>query len=204
VCEQDRNTWSAVSNRWRARESIASRDDLWHSIHRTAQWRDFFKVMDVPNPNRSKESTSMKHSSIKRAAILFGVATLVACGSDSTAPTTTVLGTYVATEFTTTGSSGQTNQLIAGSTLSMILSANGSVAGHLHLAATNGNPASDADMAGTWTQTGSTVTFSQSADTFVRNMTFNVVASGNHWQLVGDQVFSGTEIKITLNQTATV
>jgi hypothetical protein len=113
-------------------------------------------------------------------------------------------GTYVATEFTTTGSSGQTNQLIAGSTLSMILSANGSVAGHLHLAATNGNPASDADMAGTWTQTGSTVTFSQSADTFVRNMTFNVVASGNHWQLVGDQVFSGTEIKITLNQTATV
>jgi hypothetical protein len=145
----------------------------------------------------------MNNFLMKRAPILFGIAALVACGSDSTAPTTTVAGSYVATQFVTTGTSGQTNQILAGSTLTLNLNASGTVTGHLHLAATNGNPAFDADMAGTWLQTGNTVTFSQTADTFVRNMTFNVVANGSSWLLVGNQVFSGTGIQITLSQQNT-
>jgi hypothetical protein len=146
----------------------------------------------------------MRRSLIKRALMLFGVAALVACGSDSTAPNNTVAGAYVATQFITTGSSGQTNQLLAGSTLSLNLNANGTVTGHLHLAATNSNPVFDADMAGTWTQTGSTVTFAQAADTFVRNMTFAIVANGNLWELVGDGGPAGTRIQITLSQQATL
>jgi hypothetical protein len=95
----------------------------------------------------------------------------------------------------TTGTSGQTNQILAGSTLFLFLVSNGNVSGQLHKAA-SGNT----DMTGTWTQTGNTIRFSQTADTFVRNMTFTVVPNGNSWQLVGDQVFSGTRIQLTLSQ----
>ena len=144
----------------------------------------------------------MSHFLMRRAPILFGVAALVACGGDSTAPST-VPGPYAATEFVTTGTSGQTNQIVAGSTLFLNLGPAASLTGHLHLAATNSNPVFDADMAGTWTQTGNTITFTQAADTFVRNMTFAVVSNGSSWQLVGDNVFSGTRIQITLTHQAT-
>jgi hypothetical protein len=51
-------------------------------------------------------------------------------------------------------------------------------------------------MAGTWSLSGSTVTFSQQADTFVRNMSFQV--AGN--TLVGDDTFNGTRIQVTLTR----
>jgi hypothetical protein len=146
----------------------------------------------------------MNNFLMKRAPILISIAALVACGGDSTAPNSTLVGTYVATQFVTTGSSGQTNQILAGSTVSVHLASNGSVSGQLHLVATNANPATDADLAGTWTQTGNTVTFTQSADTFFNNMTFDVVSNGTLWQLVGDQGFSGTRVQITLTQQATL
>jgi hypothetical protein len=162
--------------------------------------RFFHKLIDVPNPKRSKETTSMKHAWLKNAPILFGLAALVACGSDSTAPKQSVAGTYVATQWVTTGSSGQTDQLLAGSGLFLSLGAHSSLAGQLHLAATN----SDTDMAGTWTQAGNTITFAQEADTFVRNMTFDIVPDVNRWQLVGVGGFSGTQIQITLTQQPTM
>src|SRR5438876_199086 len=89
-------------------------------------------------------------------------------GSDSTAPSSPLVGSYNAVQFITTGSSGQTNQILAGSTLSIDLAPNGRTTGHLHVAPSGVNPAFDADMAGTWAQNGSAVTFSQTADTFVR------------------------------------
>ena len=146
----------------------------------------------------------MKNSLIRRAPMVVGFAALVACGGDSTAPNSTLAGSYVATQFVTTGTSGQTNQILAGSTLSMNLSGNGSVTGHLHLAATNVNPVFDADMAGTWAQTGNAITFAQAADTFIRNMTFAIVANGSLWELVGDGGPVGTRIQITLSQQATL
>jgi hypothetical protein len=142
----------------------------------------------------------MKRSLMKFAPIYFGIAAVTACGSDSTTPPSPLVGSYNAVQFVTTGSSGSTNQILAGSTLSINLAANGSTTGHLHLAASGGVPAFDADMAGTWTRTGNSVTFSQTADTFVRNMTFAVTAAGSSWQLEGNQVFSGTQIQITLSQ----
>jgi hypothetical protein len=201
VCEQDRNAGRAVSNRWLARESIAPRDDdrNANALHRAMA--RFFQG-DGPEP-RQQENANMNHLLMKRAPILFGIAALVACGSDSTAPST-VAGTYLATQFVTTGSSGQTNQLLAGSSLLLHLAANGSVSGQLHIAATNGNPVADADMAGTWAQTGNTITFTQAADTFVRNMTFAIVATGSLWELVGDGGPVGTRIQITLTQQATL
>lgn len=144
----------------------------------------------------------MKHSMVKTAPIFLGIAAILACGGDSTAPPSALVGSYNAVVFVTTGSSGQTNQILAGSTLSINLAPNGSTSGHLHIVASGGSPALDADMVGTWTQTGSSVTLSQAADTFVRNMPFVVTPAGSSWDLVGDQVFSATRIQITLSQVA--
>ena len=124
-----------------------------------------------------------------------------ACGSDTTTePPNAIVGNYVASQWVTTGGSGQTNQLLAGSTLNLALAGDGTTSGHLHVAASGGNPAFDADMTGTWSESDNKVTISQSADTFVRDMTFNVVPNGSRWSLTADQVFSGTRIQITLDQ----
>lgn len=140
----------------------------------------------------------MKRSLMKFAPILLGVAALAGCG-DSTSPGNQPVGSYTAIIFVTTGASGQTNQLLIGSTLQMTLAANGTTSGHLHLAASAGNPAFDADMAGTWTRDGDVVEFTQTADTFVQDMVFTIQPiAQNVWYLVGDQVFSGTRINLTL------
>ena len=145
----------------------------------------------------------MKQSFMRTGPMFLAVAAIIACGGgDSTAPPSVLAGSYNAVQFVTTGSSGQTNQILAGSTLSINLNPNGSTTGHLHVAASGGNSAFDADMAGTWTQTGNSVTFSQVADSFVRNMTWVVAAAGSSWQLVGDQVFSGVRTQVTLSQVA--
>ena len=137
----------------------------------------------------------MKQSLMRTAPIFLGIAAIIACGSDSTPPSV-VAGSYTATQFTTTGSSGQTNQILAGSTLNLTLASGGGVTGHLHIAASGADPVFDADMAGTWTRTGNTIDFSQTADTFIRNMPFTIEANGD---LVGARSFSGTAIAITLS-----
>ncbi|MFL5478176.1 MAG: hypothetical protein ACJ79X_04075, partial [Gemmatimonadaceae bacterium] len=112
-----------------------------------------------------------------------------------------IAGSYTATEFVTTGGSGQRNELLAGSTVTMVLNANGTTSGHLHVAASGSSPALDADMAGTWTRTGNVVDFTQAADTFVRDMAFTLETTGSKWVLIGDQGFSGTRVQLTLTQT---
>jgi hypothetical protein len=140
--------------------------------------------------------------SVQLFLAVFGVC-LSGC-HNSTAPSATVGGDYRADQFVTTGSSGQTNQIVAGSSLYLYLAGNGTVSGQLNMAASGGNPAFAADMTGTWMRSGNTITFSQAADTFVRNMTFALEPNGNSWQFVGDQVISGTRIQIRLSYFVTV
>lgn len=143
----------------------------------------------------------MKRALMSIAACLAVVTAVAACGSDSTGVNQSLVGFYAATQFTTTGTAGQTNQLLAGSYVHINLNADGTTAGQLHLAPSGSNPAFDADMAGTWRQKGMTVDISQNADTFVKDMTFTMVANGpDMWDLVGDSVFSGTRVQITLSQ----
>ena len=143
----------------------------------------------------------MNQSFMKLSVGIIAATALVACGSDSTSPGVTAVGAYTAVQWVTTGGSGQTNQLVAGSTLKITLAGNGTTSGHLHIAASGGNPAFDADMAGTWTQDGMTVEFSQPADTFVRDMPFTLTANGgSSWDLVGDKTFAGTQIQLRLSQ----
>jgi len=124
-------------------------------------------------------------------AILLGAA--VAC-SDSTDPgMTAVAGSYEATSFTTTTTGGTPNDELAdGASLALVLNANGTVTGSL--VAPFGSPSMD--MAGTWSRSGNTVSFSQAADTFVRDMDFTVAGT----TLVGDDTFGGTRIQVTLTR----
>ncbi|MFL5487405.1 MAG: hypothetical protein ACJ8AJ_02875 [Gemmatimonadaceae bacterium] len=138
---------------------------------------------------------------MKTGASVIGLAAVFACGSDTSGPSTNALvGSYIATEFVTTGSSGQTNQLLAGSTVNIALLSNGTTTGHLHLVQTASNPALEADLAGTWTRNGNTVTFSQSADTFIRDLDFTVVETSFGTQLVADDAFAGVRVQITLTR----
>lgn len=138
---------------------------------------------------------------VLRVGGLVFMSAALGCGSDSTAPKSALPGLYAPSQWVTTGASGQTNQLLAGSTLSLTLDFDGKTSGHLHVAAAGSNPAFDADMTGTWSESGNKVTFSQPADTFVRDLTFNVVPNGDTWSLSTDQVVNGTRIQLTLDRT---
>jgi hypothetical protein len=146
----------------------------------------------------------MNRSWSRVGAAVFAVAALSGCGGSSdttTGPSVSAAGTYTVTQWVTTGGSGQTNQLLAGSTFDLILGSNGTTFGHIHIAASASNPEVDADMTGTWTQQGMTVEISQAADTFVRDMPFTLtVNAADGWDLVGDKTFSGTQIKVTLHR----
>ena len=138
-----------------------------------------------------------------RALLLIGLPAIVlACGGSDEPSATPIAGTYAATFFQTTGSSGQRNEIAAGSTLTISLAANGTTTGHLHVAASGANPVFDSDLAGTWSATGNVVDFVQVADNFVDDILFTW---GSDIQgistLAGDQVFSGTRIQITLTRT---
>jgi hypothetical protein len=139
-----------------------------------------------------------------RSLLLIGIpAMLLACGGYSSSTGNSAVGNYTAITFVTTRSGGSpTNEILAGSTLLLNLKADGTTSGHLHIAGSGGGL--DADMAGTWTQYGTTVDISQSADTFVKDMVFTLTAnSAGGWDLTGDQVFtsSSTRIQITLRRS---
>jgi hypothetical protein len=136
-------------------------------------------------------------SLMKGIPMLLGIAAMMAC-SDLTSSGTTE-ASYTAIIFFTTDSTGPTNQLSLGSSLQITLASNGTTSGHLHLAASGGQPVLDADMAGTWSQSGDAIDFTQTADTFVRDMTFTAQKiSTSVSALVGDETFSGTRINLTL------
>ena len=148
-------------------------------------------------------NSSMRHSWIKsRALFLIALpAVLFACG-DSTSPQISVIGSYDAVVFTTTPTGGTPrDELQAGSTFTITLNSDGSTSGHLFVAANGTAPALNADMAGTWIRIDNSVVFTQTADTFVRDMTFAVQRNlTNVAVLLGDQVFSGTRITVLLGQ----
>jgi hypothetical protein len=174
-------------------------------MHPTAFGPEFPSVIALSGAAKPhKEQPVMRQSHRKsRSLLLIGLpALLLACGGSDGTASTPIAGTYAATFFQTTGSSGQTNQLAGGSTLQITLATNGTTTGHLHFTGTGGAPF-DADMAGTWTASGNIVDFTQAADSFVRDMPFTW---GSDIQgistLAGDKVFAGTRIQLTLTRSS--
>jgi hypothetical protein len=137
---------------------------------------------------------------ILRSILVAGLPVLlIACGSSTVAPTNSVVGSYVPTIWVTTGGTGQTSELQVGSTLTLTLHANGLTSGNLHLAATASRPVFDADMSGSWTQNGSTISISQSIDTFVQHTSFEMSPDPiSGWDLAGTTNFGGAQVQIIL------
>lgn len=85
--------------------------------------------------------------------------------------------------------------LAAGGSLTITLTANGTTTGQLFVpAALNGGTPLTESMDGTFTPSSGVVTFSQAADTFVRDMPFTVLGKS----LAGSKDFSGTTITVLL------
>ncbi len=128
-------------------------------------------------------------------AATLAALTICACG-DSFSPTqSNVAGTYSATRLETVTGGVTTDQLAAGATLTLALAANGSVTGRLFVPnGDEGGGKLDESMAGTWVLSGGSVTFSQTADTFVRNTTFTATSD----KLTGEMTFGGTTVTLTL------
>jgi len=123
---------------------------------------------------------------------------LAACGTDGVVGDSTLaVGTYEANVFLVTPA-GQSpiDVLDAGGSLTLTLSASGATTGSLVVPASiTGGPELVADMAGTATVTGLTLTFDQAADTFVRDLAWS--RTGATFS-VNDQDVSGTRFTINM------
>lgn len=141
------------------------------------------------------------------ALSLFTVVFLAACGDNGTGPEaiqqSDVVGSYQATTFETTENGQTTDQLAEGADFTITLSSDGTTSGNLFVpgGAEDGGDL-DASLAGSWTFNASSnsVTFDQSADTFVRDMTFTAVRAGSSVQLEGEESFSGVTITVVLEK----
>ena len=128
------------------------------------------------------------------AALLFAVG---ACRN--TAEPDPIVGTFLATTFTVTpAGQGTLNGLALGGTLGINVANNLVTAGTLLMPpGLTGGATVVASMAGTAMVTGSTVRFAQSADTFVRDLTFTLV--GTQLQAL-NQVVAGTRYDLILTR----
>jgi hypothetical protein len=129
-------------------------------------------------------------------------AAVAGCGGDNDAfsPTpATVQGEYNASRFTATSSQQQINLLAVGATVHVILNANGTTTGHLSVPDLGiGIGAIEADLAGTWSLNGTTVTFSPTdPNSIIGDADFTAAQNS----LDGEGEFQGTTLHITLSKT---
>jgi hypothetical protein len=117
-------------------------------------------------------------------------------GEEAFSPTAeTVAGSYTAKSLTLTSSVGTTDLLAWGSTVAITLAADGTTSGRLFVPGGEDDGSDlDVDLAGTWTLSGSTVTFHQPGDSFVRDVGFT--AGPN--QLNGEAEYEGAIIRLVL------
>jgi hypothetical protein len=121
---------------------------------------------------------------------------LAACGDDAIGPSD-IAGQYAATTFELVQGPDTSDVIAGGGTLTITLTANGTTSGQLLVpAALNGGTPFTASMDGTFSISNGVVTFTQGADTFVRDMPFTV--SGK--TLSGNMDFSGTTVIVVLTR----
>ena len=132
------------------------------------------------------------------ALVTFASAWVSGCGSDSPSQPSSLAGTYVATVFRVTPTGESTiDVLAAGGSLSVTIASDNTASGSLSIPASVAGTPFTASMAGTVVQSGSTVQFQQTADTFVRDLTFTIV--GNTLQATS-QVAGAGSFTITLTR----
>ncbi len=141
----------------------------------------------------------MKMGNLRAVAVCLALA-IAACGDDDPFNPTVdnVAGSYTASTFTIESDLlGTVNLLAAGATVSATLDADGTTTGRLFIPEGDDDGSDlDVDLTGTWTLTGDTVTFSQTEDSFIRDVDF--VASEN--RLTGEGTFDDTDVLLVLTK----
>ena len=136
------------------------------------------------------------------ASALALAAMLAGCSDDDDdvfSPTVeNVSGSYSAETFTVTTAAETVDLLALGAEVTVDLAADGTTTGQLFVPDGDEDGSDlEADLSGTWTLTGSTVTFSQDSDTFIRDVEFT--ASEN--RLTGEGAFGEATIRLVLGRT---
>jgi hypothetical protein len=137
---------------------------------------------------------------IRRGVVLCLALTLTACGDDDDdgfSPTVDdVAGSYTASAFTLTSGSGDLDLLALGATVIATLDADGTTSGRLQVPGVGGAPAVDEDLAGTWSLSGTTVTFSPSASSLLSDVDFAVGPN----TLTGEGIYQGATLLLVLTK----
>ena len=137
---------------------------------------------------------------ICRGVVLCLALALTACGDDDDdgfSPTVDdVAGSYTASAFTLTSGSGELDLLALGATVTATLDADGTTSGQLQVPGVGGAPAVDEDLAGTWSLSGTTVTFSPSASSLLSDVDFAVGPN----TLTGDGIYQGATLLLVLTK----
>ncbi len=132
-----------------------------------------------------------------RSAAFAGLVLLLTSCKDDILSLSDIVGTYTATSFTMQSLVNPTpvNILTAGGSIQITLNADHTTTGSIFVP-----PAIDggisASLAGTFVLQGNEVTFTQTADTFIRDVTWTV--SGH--TLTGSDIFSGVQVSVTLTR----
>lgn len=97
--------------------------------------------------------------------------------------------------FTTITDGNTVDWLAAGASLRITLAPNGTTSGRLIIPGGDEDGGDlDEDLSGTWTLEDGTIRFSQSADTFMRDMPFTI----GDGRLSGDRTFGDVRIQVVL------
>lgn len=131
------------------------------------------------------------------AASFVAVVLASACADDPNVPSPGVPGAYHATTFALSSGGQSVNLLALGATLSMTLAEDHTTTGRLLVpAALAGGTAVDESLAGSWRQSNDTVYFSESADTFVRDVPFLIRGT----TLTGEETTTEGRLQVTLSK----
>jgi hypothetical protein len=137
---------------------------------------------------------------IRRGVVLCLALALGACGDDDDdgfSPTVDdVAGSYTASALTLTSGNGDFDLLALGATVTATLDADGTTSGRLQVPGGVGAPAVDEDLAGTWTLSGTTVTFSPSASSLLSDVDFAVGPN----TLTGEGIYQGAMLLLVLTK----
>jgi hypothetical protein len=134
----------------------------------------------------------------RRSAVLSIALSLASCGDgDGVGPTVeNVSGSYSASSFTVTSSSGLVDLLASGASVQVTLTSDGASAGRLLLPGAGLDGDHDEDLAGSWTLTGDKVTISPRGASVFRFAQFSVAPD----QLTGERILSGETVRVVLNK----
>jgi hypothetical protein len=141
----------------------------------------------------------MRTTTLLFLAALAATAAVAACGDDPVYPPTMrdIAGTYTATVFDITTATGTTDLLAGGASITLVLDLNGTTGGRLFVPGGNEDGSDlDADLTGTWSVTSWEVTLAQSADTFLRDVTF----TWDDGTLSGSESFGGASFDVVLRR----